>query len=84
MRRHVSCSTAGAKLPIIDYHCHLSPREIAENIRFRDITQLGLGDGHSGDHYKWRAMRANGVPEDTAETSPLGRSSRNGRRQCLT
>lgn len=39
-------------LPIIDYHCHLSPREIAENIRFRDITQLWLVDGHSGDHYK--------------------------------
>lgn len=35
------------KLPIIDYHCHLSPREIAENIRFRDITQLWLVDGHS-------------------------------------
>ena len=52
------------KLPIIDYHCHLSPREIAENIRFRDITQLWLVDGHSGDHYKWRAMRANGVPEE--------------------
>lgn len=51
-------------LPIIDYHCHLSPREIAENIRFRDITQLWLVDGHSGDHYKWRAMRANGVPEE--------------------
>lgn len=52
------------KLPIIDYHCHLSPREIAENVRFRDITQLWLVDGHSGDHYKWRAMRANGVPEE--------------------
>ena len=51
-------------LPIIDYHCHLSPREIAENVRFRDITQLWLVDGHSGDHYKWRAMRANGVPEE--------------------
>lgn len=73
------------KLPIIDYHCHLSPREIAENIRFRDITQLWLVDGHSGDHYKWRAMRANGVPEEyITATSPLGRSSRNGRRQCLT
>ena len=47
-------------LPIIDYHCHLSPREIAENIQFRDITQLWLG----GDHYKWRAMRGNGMPEE--------------------
>ena len=46
--------------PIIDYHCHLSPQEIAEDIRFSDITQLWLG----GDHYKWRAMRANGVPEE--------------------
>ena len=45
--------------PIIDYHCHLSPQEIAENIQFSDITQLWLG----GDHYKWRAMRANGIPE---------------------
>ncbi|MCR5351838.1 MAG: glucuronate isomerase [Bacteroidales bacterium] len=52
------------KLPIIDYHCHLSPQQIAENIQFRDITQLWLVDGHAGDHYKWRAMRANGVSED--------------------
>ena len=55
-------------LPIIDYHCHLDPREIAENIQFRDMTQLWLG----GDHYKWRAMRANGVTEDyiTGNRSP--------------
>lgn len=46
--------------PIIDYHCHLSPQEIAENTQFRDITQLWLGY----DHYKWRAMRANGVVEE--------------------
>ena len=52
------------KQPIIDYHCHLSPQQIAENIQFRDITQLWLVDGHYGDHYKWRAMRANGVSED--------------------
>ena len=52
------------KMPIIDYHCHLVPQQIAQNIQFRDITQLWLVDGHSGDHYKWRAMRANGVPED--------------------
>ena len=51
-------------MPIIDYHCHLSPQQIAENIQFRDITQLWLVDGHAGDHYKWRAMRANGVPEE--------------------
>lgn len=48
-----------AKLPIIDYHCHLDPREVAEDHRFCSITELWLG----GDHYKWRAMRANGVDE---------------------
>ena len=53
-----------AKMPIIDYHCHLVPQQIAENIQFRDITQLWLVDGHYGDHYKWRAMRGNGVPEE--------------------
>lgn len=52
------------KMPIIDYHCHLVPQQIAENIQFRDITQLWLVDGHYGDHYKWRAMRGNGVSED--------------------
>lgn len=46
-------------LPIIDYHCHLSPDLIAENHRFRSITEIWL----EGDHYKWRAMRANGVNE---------------------
>ena len=51
-------------LPIIDYHCHLVPQQIAENIQFRDITQLWLVDGHYGDHYKWRAMRGNGIPEE--------------------
>ena len=48
-----------AGLPIIDYHCHLSPKEVAEDHRFRSITEVWLG----GDHYKWRAMRTNGVPE---------------------
>ena len=48
------------KMPIIDYHCHLSPQEIAENKQFADITELWLG----GDHYKWRAMRGNGVGEE--------------------
>lgn len=46
-------------LPIIDYHCHLSPKMIADDHRFTTITELWLG----GDHYKWRAMRANGVAE---------------------
>ena len=47
-------------MPIIDYHCHLVPQMIADNYEFRDITELWLG----GDHYKWRAMRGNGVPEE--------------------
>ena len=51
-------------MPIIDYNCHLVPQQIAENIQIRDITQLWLVDGHYGDHYTWRAMRANGVSED--------------------
>ena len=46
-------------LPIIDYHCHLSPQEIAEDAKFENITQVWLG----GDHYKWRQMRSNGVEE---------------------
>lgn len=59
-------------MPIIDYHCHLVPQQIAENIQFRDITHLWIVDGHYGDHYKWRAMRGNGVPEEfiTGERSP--------------
>jgi glucuronate isomerase len=46
-------------LPIIDYHNHLSPKEIAEDKTFSTITEVWL----NGDHYKWRAMRANGIPE---------------------
>ena len=54
--------------PIIDYHCHLSPREIATDHRWRDISDIWLG----GDHYKWRLMRANGVDEGliTGDASP--------------
>ena len=48
-----------ADLPIIDYHCHIDPREIWEDKKFRNITEIWLG----GDHYKWRIMRANGVEE---------------------
>ena len=48
------------KMPIIDYHCHLPPEEIATNHQFKDITELWLG----GDHYKWRALRGNGISED--------------------
>lgn len=46
--------------PIIDYHCHLSAREIYENVPAKNITELWL----YGDHYKWRAMRGNGIPEE--------------------
>lgn len=46
-------------MPIFDFHCHLSPKEIAENKSYADISEIWLG----GDHYKWRAMRTNGVPE---------------------
>jgi glucuronate isomerase len=45
--------------PILDYHCHLSPRDIAENRQFRNLFEIWL----EGDHYKWRAMRSNGVDE---------------------
>lgn len=49
-----------AKMPVIDYHCHLVPSMVAGNYQFEDLTEIWLG----GDHYKWRAMRANGVPEE--------------------
>lgn len=48
-----------AVMPVIDYHCHINPEEIAGDVRYGTITELWLG----GDHYKWRAMRSNGVPE---------------------
>ena len=46
-----------AKMPIIDYHCHIDPREIYEDKVFRDMTEIWLGS----DHYKWRALRSDGV-----------------------
>ncbi len=56
-------------MPLIDYHCHISPKEIYEDRRFDNIAQVWLGgenpDGtYFGDHYKWRVMRSNGTPED--------------------
>lgn len=48
------------EMPIYDYHCHLSPEEIANDKRYENITEVWLG----GDHYKWRALRSNGVTED--------------------
>ena len=61
--------TYAADMPICDYHCHISPKEIYENRRFENIAQVWLGgrqpDGSlAGDHYKWRVMRSNGVPEE--------------------
>jgi glucuronate isomerase len=47
-------------MPVIDYHCHLPPDQIAEDKNFANLTQVWL----YGDHYKWRAMRANGIPEE--------------------
>lgn len=62
-----------ASLPIIDYHCHIPPQEIYEDRHFKNLAEVWLGghmkrddgsDYYFGDHYKWRLMRANGVPED--------------------
>lgn len=47
------------KMPVLDYHCHINPQEIAQDRQFENITQVWLG----GDHYKWRFMRSNGVEE---------------------
>ena len=56
-------------MPLVDYHCHISPQEIYEDRRFNNLTEVWLGgkmpDGsYFGDHYKWRVMRSNGVSED--------------------
>ena len=58
-----------SKLPLCDYHCHLSPREIYEDRRFENIVEVWLGgknpDGsYAGDHYKWRMMRSHGIDEE--------------------
>ncbi|MDN2454466.1 glucuronate isomerase [Lactobacillus sp. UCMA15818] len=52
------------KMPIIDYHCHLDPKDIYENKNYPNLTRMWLNDGIFGDHYKWRLERANGVKED--------------------
>ncbi len=54
--------------PIYDYHCHLPPKDLAENRRFDNLSEIWL----EGDHYKWRAMRANGISEDyiTGDAEP--------------
>ena len=66
--RHLYHDYAKA-LPLVDYHCHLNPREIYEDRRFNNLAEVWLGglqpDGtYAGDHYKWRVMRSNGTPED--------------------
>lgn len=58
-RAHRLYHDFAAPQPIVDYHCHLNPKEIAENRRFGNLFEIWL----AGDHYKWRAMRANGVAE---------------------
>jgi glucuronate isomerase len=61
--------TYSEAMPLIDYHCHISPKEIYEDRRYNNIAEVWLGgrndDGsYFGDHYKWRVMRSNAVPED--------------------
>lgn len=70
-------------MPLVDYHCHISPKEIYENRRFNDLVEVWLG-GHQpdgsyfGDHYKWRVMRSNGVSEEyiTENKPPMERLSK--------
>ena len=69
-------------MPIIDYHCHLIPEMVANDHKFKSITELWLG----GDHYKWRAMRTNGVDEKYCtgtETSDWEKICKNGLRLFL-
>ncbi len=65
-------------LPLVDYHCHISPKEIYEDRRYNNIAEVWLGgknpDGsYFGDHYKWRVMRSNGVEENmvTGDADPF-------------
>ena len=63
------------KMPIIDYHCHLQPKEIAEDKHFRNLAEAWLGAGDRyGDHYKWRALRARGYQEDSISGNIPGKS----------
>jgi len=70
------------KMPIYDYHCHLPVEQIADDHQFDNLTQIWL----YGDHYKWRAMRTNGVPEQfcTGDASEITKSSKNGHRPSHT
>ena len=67
--------TYAAGLPLVDYHCHIPPREICEDRRFHDLAEVWLGGGNPdgtyfGDHYKWRLMRSNGVDEASRPPPP--------------
>ena len=64
-----------AEEPVFDYHCHLPPKDIAENRQFKNLFEIWL----EGDHYKWRAMRSNGVSEKFC----TGPASPDGKIQCL-
>ncbi len=77
--RHLYHDYAAA-LPLADYHCHLNPREIYEDRRFQNLTEVWLGGRDAqgnlaGDHYKWRLLRANGVAEEyvTGDQDPYAR-----------
>ena len=64
-----------SKIPVIDYHCHINPREIYEDRQFENITQVWLG----GDHYKWRFMRSCGVEEKYITGDASDEEKRNSR-----
>ena len=65
------------RMPVIDYHCHLPVQQIADDINFENLTQIWL----YGDHYKWRAMRTNGIDESyiTGDKAIL-KNLKNGRK----
>lgn len=70
------------KQPIIDYHCHLIPEYIANDHQFDNLGQIWL----EGDHYKWRAMRTNGIEENIVrgKTLPIGKNMKSGWKQYPT
>ena len=59
------------QVPVLDYHCHLVPKEIAGDIHFKNMTELWLG----ADHYKWRVMRSNGVMNISSQGMPRTKKS---------
>ena len=65
-------------LPLVDYHCHIPPKDVYEDVRFDNLAEVWLGgrnkDGSLfGDHYKWRLMRSNGIPEEYITGNADGR-----------